>query len=148
MKSSKYENWLHITIHFLSRRYHRDGEPEIRINYKLSMKMQMITAKDIIRASQPIKCLHAVILAVYFTNGVETVERFPIYFKSQVLASGREYKHIVLGIYAQGHFGALGISRDKGLQDKTFVYTKLSDLIFEYDRCYNESKNKKILTLA
>ncbi|CAL8099950.1 unnamed protein product [Orchesella dallaii] len=99
--------------------------------------MQMITAKEIIKAGVPIKCLHAVVVAVHFTNCTETVERFPIYFRSHV--AGKEYKHIVLGMYVQGHFGALGISRDAGLQDKKAVYSKLSELIFEFAKCYDQS---------
>lgn len=117
--------------------YHRIGEPVIKINTRLSTKMQMVTAREIIQCSAPIKCLHAVVLSVHFTNCLDTVERFPIYFRSHV--SAKEYKHIVLGIYVQGHFGALGISRDGGLQDKPASYTKLSDLIFEYAKCYGHS---------
>lgn len=101
------------------------------------MKMQMVTAREMMQSGLPIKCLHAVVLAVHFTNCLDTVERFPIYFRSHV--TNKEYKHIVLGIYVQGHFGALGISRDCGLQDKPATYAKLSDLVFEFAKCYGQS---------
>lgn len=117
--------------------YQRVGEPKIIINARLSMKMQMFTAREIIQKGLPIKCLHAVVVAVNFTNCLSGVERFPIYFRSHV--GGREYKHIVLGVYFHGHFGALGISRDSGLQDKAISYAKLSDLIFEFAKCYGQS---------
>lgn len=128
----------------------------------------MSTAKGLIKVGQPIKCLHALVLAVYFTNHVPLVERFPIHFKyvhfrinyvenSKFLKSniliciivvtlfrskvkGREFKHVVLGVYVQGHFGALGISRDQGLQDKPATYLRLADLINNYYQCYNQSK--------
>jgi len=74
--------------------------------------------------------LAALILAVHFTNQTPLVERFPIHFKSKV--NGKEYKHVVLGVYVQGHFGALGISRDPGLQDKPAIYPRLSELINSY----------------
>jgi len=132
------KRYLNRVQHFINALgYHRDGEPDTSINVRLSMKTHMLTAKDLIHAGRQIKCLHAVVLCVHLTNSLDTVERFPIYFRSHV--EEREYKHIVLGIYCQGHYGALGISRDVGLQDKKLIYTRLSDLIFEFHKCYSES---------
>lgn len=124
-------------INQLGYHHHHLGEQKIHINSRHSMKLQMAAAREIMQAGVPIKSLHAAVLAVHFTNSLEAVERFPIYFRSHV--SSKEYKHIVLGIFVQGNYGALGISRDSGLQDKPASYHKLSDLIFEFAKCYGHS---------
>ena len=56
-----------------------------------------------VRESLPIKCMEAVILAIYLTNGIPGLGRFPINFKSEVnevsLLKGRKfYYHVVLGV--------------------------------------------------
>ena len=56
-----------------------------------------------VRESLPIKCMEAVVLAIYLTNGIPGLGRFPINFKSEVnevsLLKGRKfYYHVVLGI--------------------------------------------------
>lgn len=56
----------------------------------------------------------------YLTNTITNVERFPIGFKS--MFDGRKYYHIVLGLYYNGKFGAIGISRRKDLMDKPIVF--------------------------
>ena len=56
-----------------------------------------------VRESLPIKCMEAIILGIYLTNGIPGLGRFPINFKSEVdevsLLKGRKfYYHVVLGL--------------------------------------------------
>jgi len=72
----------------------------------------METARIMVRESVPIKCMEAVVLAIYLTNGIPGLGRFPINFKSEVeetsLLSGRKFfYHVVLGIAYKGKLGAL-----------------------------------------
>jgi len=117
--------------------YQRQGEPKIKVNTQMSVKHLLDTAKSIIKAGDQIKCLHALVLAIHFTNCTPIIERFPINFKSEF--EGKEYKHVVLGIYLYGYFGALGISRDNGLQDKPPSFSRLSDMIKDFHTSYTES---------
>lgn len=79
-------------------------------------------AKKIIDDSLPIKCLEAVILAIYLTNEIgfhsntyltNNLEKFTIGFKTS--SKSNIHRHVVLGIYCHvtGLFGALGESRFK-----------------------------------
>ncbi|KAH0622715.1 hypothetical protein JD844_025255 [Phrynosoma platyrhinos] len=96
----------------------------------------MESAKEMTRESLPIKCLEAVILGIYLTNGQPSVERFPISFKSHF--SGNNFHHVVLGIYFNGRYGSLGMSRRSELMDKPLIYRTLSDLIFEFEESYKK----------
>uniref|UniRef100_V9L7H9 Vasohibin 2 n=1 Tax=Callorhinchus milii TaxID=7868 RepID=V9L7H9_CALMI len=95
----------------------------------------MDTAREMTRESLPIKCLEAVILGIYLTNGLIGTERFPISFKTQF--SGNYFHHVVLGVCFNGRYGTLGMSRREALMDKPLVFRTLSDLIFEFEECYN-----------
>uniref|UniRef100_A0A8B9Q117 Vasohibin 2 n=3 Tax=Apteryx TaxID=8821 RepID=A0A8B9Q117_APTOW len=107
---------------------------EIRKNRPLSGLME--TAREMTRESLPIKCLEAVILGIYLTNGQPSVERFPISFKTHF--SGNYFHHVVLGIYCNGRYGSLGMSRRSDLMDKPLTYRTLSDLIFEFEDSYKK----------
>ena len=48
------------------------------------------------------------------------VERFPISFKTAF--NGNCHRHVVLGIYNSGRYGALGMSRREDLMYKPLVY--------------------------
>ncbi|XP_070805012.1 tubulinyl-Tyr carboxypeptidase 2 isoform X2 [Pituophis catenifer annectens] len=72
----------------------------------------------------------------YLTNGQSSVERFPISFKSHF--SGSNFHHVVLGIYFNGRYGSLGMSRRSELMDKPLIYRTLSDLIFEFEDSYKK----------
>lgn len=80
-------------------------------------------------------CLDAS-LARYLTNGQPSVERFPISFKSHF--SGNNFHHVVLGIYFNGRYGSLGMSRRSELMDKPLIFRTLSDLIFEFEESYKK----------
>ncbi|OXB54329.1 hypothetical protein ASZ78_005022 [Callipepla squamata] len=73
---------------------------------------------------------------VYLTNGQPSVERFPISFKTHF--SGNYFHHVVLGIYCNGRYGSLGMSRRSDLMDKPLTYRTLSDLIFEFEDSYKK----------
>ncbi|XP_074898792.1 tubulinyl-Tyr carboxypeptidase 2 isoform X1 [Buteo buteo] len=103
---------------------------------KNCLRLLMETAKEMTRESLPIKCLEAVILGIYLTNGQPSVERFPISFKTHF--SGNYFHHVVLGIYCNGRYGSLGMSRRSDLMDKPLTYRTLSDLIFEFEDSYKK----------
>ncbi|KAK4823628.1 hypothetical protein QYF61_004361 [Mycteria americana] len=131
----------------------------------MKMLQLMETAKEMTRESLPIKCLEAVILGIvglaaetpegvrrdagsscswrrstlhtrYLTNGQPSVERFPISFKTHF--SGNYFHHVVLGIYCNGRYGSLGMSRRSDLMDKPLTYRTLSDLIFDFEDSYKK----------
>ena len=104
----------------------KKGRPLVRL---------MDVAKSIIRESLPIKCLEAVILALYLTSDMSAIQRFPLSFKT--CFEGNSYKHIVLGIYCNGKFGALGLSRRDTLMYKELKYESLYELLREFINCYH-----------
>lgn len=85
--------------------------------------------------SQHCCCLDAV-RPSYLTNGQPSVERFPISFKTHF--SGNYFHHVVLGIYCNGRYGSLGMSRRSDLMDKPLTYRTLSDLIFDFEDSYKK----------
>ncbi|XP_039259026.2 tubulinyl-Tyr carboxypeptidase 1-like isoform X1 [Styela clava] len=118
---------------------------EIRKNRPIAGLLD--TAREMTREALPIKCLEAVILAIYLTNTLTNVERFPIGFKS--IFDGNRYYHIVLGLYYNGKFGAMGISRRKDLMDKPLVFRSLNELIQNYNAAYaNYGHNLKKVRLG
>uniref|UniRef100_A0A4X1TKW7 Vasohibin 2 n=1 Tax=Sus scrofa TaxID=9823 RepID=A0A4X1TKW7_PIG len=95
-------------------------------NYRLSM-----TVPDWLQAIQNyMKTLQ------YFTNGQPSIERFPISFKTYF--SGNYFHHVVLGIYCNGRYGSLGMSRRAELMDKPLTFRTLSDLIFDFEDSYKK----------
>lgn len=105
---------------------------EIRKNRPVTGLMEC--AKEMIREALPIKCLEAVILGIFLTNGIVGVERFPISFKSVFM--GNVYRHVVLGVYQGGRYGAVGMSRREDLMYKPLEFKSLSDLVFDFEKCY------------
>ncbi|KAK3609691.1 hypothetical protein CHS0354_017544 [Potamilus streckersoni] len=115
---------------------------EIRKNRPISGLMEC--AKDMIREALPIKCLEAVILGIYLTNGMIGVERFPVSFNSTF--NGCVHRHVVLGIYYAGRYGAIGMSRRMDLMYKPIVFRTLSELTVDFIRSYSKYQHdvKKI----
>lgn len=72
----------------------------------------------------------------YLTNGQPSIERFPISFKTYF--SGNYFHHVVLGIYCNGRYGSLGMSRRAELMDKPLTFRTLSDLIFDFEDSYKK----------
>ncbi|XP_074472579.1 tubulinyl-Tyr carboxypeptidase 2 [Sebastes fasciatus] len=97
-------------------------------------QLLMETAREMIRESLPIKCLEAVILGIYLTNGLTSLERFPISFKTQF--SGHCFHHVVLGVYCNGRYGSLGMSRRQDLMDKPLTHRTLGELVAEFESSY------------
>ena len=116
--------------------YNHTGTQLFEIRKSGPLARLMEKAKEMLKEGLPIKCLEAVILAIYLTNNLSNVERFPIGFKS--VFNGHRYYHVVLGIYFNGHFGALGISRRKDLMDKSLKFKNLYDLIADYQSAYSQ----------
>ena len=54
----------------------------------------MDLAKEMIKESLPIKCLEAVILSLYLTSPLSSLQRFTIRFKSRY--EGRCYRHVTI----------------------------------------------------
>ncbi|RXM31814.1 Vasohibin-2 [Acipenser ruthenus] len=73
---------------------------------------------------------------IYLTNGLTSMERFPISFKTQF--SGNYFHHVVLGVYCNGRYGSLGMSRRPDLMDKPLAFRTLSELIFEFEDSYRK----------
>ncbi|XP_035301368.1 tubulinyl-Tyr carboxypeptidase 2 isoform X3 [Cricetulus griseus] len=95
-------------------------------NYRLSM-----TIPDWLQAIQNyMKTLQ------YLTNGQPSIERFPISFKTYF--SGNYFHHVVLGIYCNGYYGSLGMSRRAELMDKPLTFRTLSDLVFDFEDSYKK----------
>lgn len=108
---------------------------EIKKNRPLSGLLEV--AKDMIRESLPIKCLEAVILSIYLTNGTSGLQRFPLSFKTAF--SSHVHRHVVLGVYSAGKYGAVGMSRREDLMYKPLEYESLSDLIYEFEESYRNN---------
>lgn len=107
---------------------------EIRKNRPISGLLE--SAKEMIKEALPIKCLEAVILGIYLSNGFLGVERFPLSFKS--VFGGNVHRHVVLGIYYAGSYGTIGMSRREDLMYKPVTFKSLSDLVFDYEKSYNK----------
>ncbi|ESO83536.1 hypothetical protein LOTGIDRAFT_133279 [Lottia gigantea] len=105
---------------------------EIKKNRPISGLME--SAREMIRESLPIKCLEAVILGIFLTNGMMGVERFAISFKSTF--GSHVHRHVVLGIYYGGLYGAIGMSRREELMYKPLIYKNLSDLVLDFESNY------------
>ncbi|ETE70461.1 Vasohibin-2, partial [Ophiophagus hannah] len=58
-------------------------------------------------------------------------------FKKELLLRSN-FHHVVLGIYFNGRYGSLGMSRRSELMDKPLIYRTLSDLIFEFEDSYKK----------
>ncbi|KAK3749758.1 hypothetical protein RRG08_046263 [Elysia crispata] len=107
---------------------------EIRKNRPISGLME--SAREMIREALPIKCLEAVILGIFLTNGMMGVERFTLSFKT--VFNGHTHRHVVLGISYGGQYGALGMSRRTDLMYKPLEFKSLADLIYDFEHCYKQ----------
>lgn len=107
---------------------------EIRKNRPISGLME--SAREMIREALPIKCLEAVILGIFLTNGMMGLERFTLSFKT--VFNGHTHRHVVLGVSHGGHYGALGMSRRTDLMYKPLEFRTLADLIYDFEHCYKQ----------
>lgn len=81
-----------------------------------------------IKESLPIKCLEAVILGIYLTNGVAGLERYPLGFRS--VFGSNVHRHVVLVVSWNGLFGALGMSRRADLMYKPLQFSVSNQICF------------------
>ncbi|KAM6336213.1 tubulinyl-Tyr carboxypeptidase 1 isoform 2-T3 [Podargus strigoides] len=115
--------------------YNHTGTQFFEIKKSRPLTGLMDLAKEMTKEALPIKCLEAVILGIYLTNNMTTLDRFPISFKTHF--SGNYFRHIVLGVNFGGRYGALGISRREELMYKAPVFRTLSELIFDFEKAYH-----------
>uniref|UniRef100_H2YLS2 Vasohibin-like protein n=1 Tax=Ciona savignyi TaxID=51511 RepID=H2YLS2_CIOSA len=125
-----------IQNYISSLQYNHTGTQLFEIRKSRPLAGLMDKAKEMIKEALPIKCLEAVILAIYLTNGISNLDRFPIGFKS--VFNGHRYYHVVLGVFHNGKYGALGLSRRKDLMDKPLVFKSLYDLTESYNEAYSK----------
>jgi len=106
------------------------------------------TARAIINAALPIRCVEGVFLALYLTRAFNNVARIPLSFESEM--AGKKFGHIVLAVRGgyQGSWGALGISRRKSLAGAPLVYPSLSALvqyfIKGYKKCFHTVRRVRL----
>uniref|UniRef100_A0A667HPS8 Vasohibin 1 n=1 Tax=Lynx canadensis TaxID=61383 RepID=A0A667HPS8_LYNCA len=127
-------------------RYNHTGTQFFEIKKSRPLTGLMDLAKEMTKEALPIKCLEAVILGIYLTNSMPTLERFPISFKTYF--SGNYFRHIVLGVNFGGRYGALGMSRREDLMYKPPAFRTLSELVLDYEaaygRCWHVLKKVKL----
>ncbi|XP_033120453.1 tubulinyl-Tyr carboxypeptidase 2-like [Anneissia japonica] len=123
-----------IQTYMKSLQYNHTGTQFFEIKKNRPLTGLMDSAKEMIKESLPIKCLEAVILAIYLTNSISGLERFPLSFKTQF--SGVIHRHVVLGVYYNGRYGALGMSRRSDLMDKPLIFSTLTDLVMNFEEAY------------
>jgi len=116
--------------------YNHTGMQFFDIRKERPLAGLMDVARKIIDECLPIKCLEAVILSIYLTNELSTIDKFSIGFKTS--SKGNVYRHVVLGVYCHStcKFGALGTSRRSELAYKPLGYDTLSGLIQDYVDSY------------
>ncbi|XP_026174018.1 tubulinyl-Tyr carboxypeptidase 2 isoform X2 [Mastacembelus armatus] len=128
-------DWLVAIQNYMKAlQYNHTGTQFFEIKKSRPLCGLMETAREMIRESLPIKCLEAVILGIYLTNGLTSLERFPISFKTQF--SGHCFHHVVLGVYCNGRYGSLGMSRRQDLMDKPLTHRTLGELVAEFENSY------------
>ncbi|KAM6965478.1 LOW QUALITY PROTEIN: tubulinyl-Tyr carboxypeptidase 2 [Aplochiton taeniatus] len=128
-------DWLVAIQNYMKTlQYNHTGTQFFEIRKTRPLCGLMETAREMIRESLPIKCLEAVILGIYLTNGLTSLERFPISFKTQF--SGHCFHHVVLGGVWNGRYGSLGMSRRPDLMNKPLTHRTLGDLVAEFESSY------------
>lgn len=114
--------------------YRLNAQANFNVGKLRPLSRIMDTARTIIHAPQPIKCVEAVFVAVYLTAGLVDVERVPLGFKTEL--HGQVYQHIVLLVHHGGKWGAFGISRCSDLMNKDLVFNSMSSVIENFTAAY------------
>ncbi|BFZ06889.1 hypothetical protein BsWGS_09928 [Bradybaena similaris] len=125
-----------IQDYMIELQYNHTGTQFFEIRKKRPISGLMESAREMMRESLPIKCLEAVILGVFLTNGMLGVERFALSFKTDF--KGFQHRHVVLGISYRGSYGTIGMSRREDLMYKPVEFKSLSDLVFDFESCYKK----------
>ncbi|CAH8455449.1 unnamed protein product [Dicrocoelium dendriticum] len=116
-------------------RYNYTGTQFFPVQRKISLDRLRHLAKSMIEACLPIKCLEATALAIFITEGQKEFKRFTLSFCSEF--EGQCFKHIVLGVHADGKYGALGLSRRDDLMYRPLEYSSLGEFIESYMHAYS-----------
>lgn len=133
--------------------YNHTGTQFFETRPNSSLHTLVEAAKVIVREALPIKCMEAVVLAIYLSNGVPGLGRFTINFKSELPplhklsshahlhaspSAKRYFYHVVLGVVLGNRFGSLGLSRRTNLMNKPVQFSSLFDLMEEFEKSYQE----------
>ncbi|KAG2379423.1 hypothetical protein C9374_006540 [Naegleria lovaniensis] len=102
------------------------------------LKSILSTAKEIIHDCLPIRCVEGTFLAIFFTQELEEVERFSVFFETEMAVTRTVYRHIVLVVRFKNKYGALGLSRKDDLYYKPLSYCNLSEILREYILSYSK----------
>ncbi|XP_075253501.1 tubulinyl-Tyr carboxypeptidase 2-like [Convolutriloba macropyga] len=140
MKCSLKAKLKTVQSYMESLEYNHTGTQFFDIIKNRPLISQMEVCRKMIQESLPIKCLEASILGIYLTNGIPGLERFPLSFKSTF--SGKSARHVVLGVYHNGLYGSLGMSRRSTLAYKPLNFDSLSALVTSFEKCYAEIGHK------
>jgi len=124
-----------IQNYMSSLKYNHTGTQFFEIKKARPISGLMECAKDMIKEALPIKCLEALVLGTYLTNDIHGLLRFNISFKT--LFEGGVFRHVVLGVYHNGKYGALGMSRRKDLMYKPLKFESLSQLVRNFLSSYH-----------
>nr|XP_024358457.1 uncharacterized protein LOC112273664 isoform X2 [Physcomitrium patens]PNR32941.1 hypothetical protein PHYPA_024884 [Physcomitrium patens] len=120
---ASFEYWLKLQTNFNSQKQ----RPLLQITE---------TAKTIVNAPQPIKCVEAVFVALFLTAGLPDVERFPLSF--QTVLDGQVYQHIVLLVQYFSKYGAFGISRWPEFGSIDLEFNSMAGVVNNYKTAYEE----------
>ncbi len=166
--TSEEEQYLSRVQEYLCRlTYNHTGTQFFETRPGSSLLTLMETARAMVREALPVKCMEAVVLAIFLTNGVPGLGRFTINFKSELpsplttvptaatAASGQQplhhhhhgkryFYHVVLGVSLGSRFGSLGLSRRSNLMDKPLTFHTLSSLIEDFDRSYRDCGHRLV----
>lgn len=127
-----------LQTYISSFQYNFDHGYHFNISKRRPFNEIMNTARAVAHAGLPIKCIEAVFLGLYITSRHSDWIRFPVGFKTVVLAPRMAYRHIVLVIYdtVSKLWGCLGLSRKKNLMFKPLQYKSLSQLMTDFKRSF------------
>ena len=116
--------------------YNYTGKNYFNVRKDRPLIKVMDTCRHIVKEALPIKCVEGTFLAMYLTAGME-LDRVPLSFKTQM--SGHVFRHIVLAVRGpDGMWGALGLSRKRGLMYKKMEFLSLSALYLDFKKHYEE----------
>jgi hypothetical protein len=120
-------------------KYNHFADPFYKVNKQSNVYRLSMLSKEIIKTALPIKCLEAVVLAMYLTTTLFDCTRIPMSFTS--VCNGRTHRHIVLIVKQNGKWGCLGLSRKSDLMYKPVMYSTLSDLVKEFADAYARNQH-------
>eukprot|EP01012_Entosiphon_sulcatum_P048666 TRINITY_DN67173_c0_g1_i1.p1 TRINITY_DN67173_c0_g1~~TRINITY_DN67173_c0_g1_i1.p1 ORF type:complete len:785 (+),score=49.87 TRINITY_DN67173_c0_g1_i1:81-2435(+) len=97
----------------------------------------LATGAEILRSPlRPIQCVEGVLAALSLSQRFQSIQRFGLSFQSQ--EGDKLHYHLVLGVWAEGKYGAIGISRNPHLMNKPLTFTSLAPLISDFRKAYEE----------